>query len=122
MKRIGSENCPGLGRCGIIHQGGNSGYQAINLAYLWGAKAIVLLGLDCSPAKDGKAHWFGQHGPGLTQRQPFDLWQAKFPRLAQDLKDDDVLVLNASRQTALTCFDRVALERVPAELKEQGLC
>ena len=99
-----------------MHQGGNSGYQAINLAYLWGATAIVLLGLDCSPSKDGKAHWFGQHGPGLTQRQPFDLWQAKFPRLAQDLKDDGVRVINCSRQTALTCFDRLPLKDAAHEL------
>lgn len=94
----------------MIHQGGNSGYQAINLAYLWGAKQIVLLGLDCSPSKDGKAHWFGQHGPQLTQRQPFALWQDKFPALAQDLAREGVAVLNASRETALGCFERVKLE------------
>ena len=96
----------------MIHQGGNSGYQAINLAYLWGAKQIVLLGLDCSPSKEGKAHWFGQHGPQLTQRQPFDLWQDKFPALAQDLAREGVPVLNASRETALRCFERVKLEEL----------
>jgi hypothetical protein len=101
----------------VIHQGGNSGYQAINLAYLWGAKAIVLLGFDCSPSKDGKAHWFGQHGPQLTQRQPFDLWQAKFPQLAQDLVSEGVPVLNASRETVLRCFERVDLEFAPRRLE-----
>ena len=101
----------------MIHQGGNSGYQAINLAYLWGAKAIVLLGFDCSPSKDGKAHWFGQHGPQLTQRQPFDLWQAKFPQLAQDLVSEGVPVLNASRETVLRCFERVDLEFAPRRLE-----
>jgi hypothetical protein len=80
------------------------------LAYLWGAQTIILMGLDCSKAPDGKDHWFGQHGPELTQRQPYDLWQAKFPRLAQDLKDDGVRVINCSRQTALTCFERMTLE------------
>lgn len=78
----------------------------------------MLLGLDCSPSKDGKAHWFGQHGAGLTQRQPFDLWQARFPKLAQDLRDDGVFTINASRQTALTCFDRMPLERVPFALRD----
>lgn len=94
----------------MIHQGGNSGYQAINLAYLWGAKTIILLGLDCSKSPDGQAHWFGQHGPELTQQQPFDLWQSNFPALAQDLKDHGVRVINCSRQTALTCFERMTLE------------
>lgn len=116
MNRVGSENKPGLGVNGTIHQGGNSGYQAINLAWLWGADAIVLLGFDCSNAKDGKAHWFGQHGPRLTQRQPFSLWQANFPALAQDLCSNGARVINASRSTALDCFERMALEDVPEVL------
>jgi hypothetical protein len=87
------------------------------LAYLWGAKAIVLLGFDCSPSKDGKAHWFGQHGPQLTRQQPFDLWQAKFPQLAQDLASEGVPALNASRETVLRCFERVELEFVPRRLE-----
>ena len=38
---------PGLSRTqGVIHQGKNSGYQALNLAYLLGAKRILLLGYD----------------------------------------------------------------------------
>ena len=101
---------PGLGKLGFLHQGGNSGYQAINLAYLWGARAIVLLGFDCSPSRDGQAHWFGQHGAGLTQHQPFDLWQSKFPQLGEDLKREGVRTINASRETALRCFERMPLE------------
>lgn len=100
----------------VIHQGGNSGYQAINLAYLWGVRAIVLIGFDCSPSTDGKAHWFGQHGPRLTQQQPFSLWQAKFPALAQDLCEVGVNVINASRQTALRCFKRSSLADAVMEL------
>lgn len=94
----------------MIHQGGNSGYQAMNLAYLWGAKAMILLGFDCSPSKRGEAHWFGQHPAGLTQQQPYDLWQGKFPALAQDLRKEGVQVYNASRETALRCFDRMTLD------------
>lgn len=101
----------GLGRYGTIYQGGNSGYQAINLAYNWGAKNIVLLGFDCSPSKDGKAHWFGQHPRTLTTRQPFEMWQAKFPYLAEDLQNEGVRVINASRETALTCFEKLTLEK-----------
>lgn len=112
LHRIGSENEVGLGRYDVIHQGGNSGYQAINLAYLWGAQTIILLGLDCSKSPDGRAHWFGQHGAGLTSQQPYDIWQARFPRLAQDLKDEGIQVINCSRETALTCFDRMKLEEV----------
>ena len=46
-----------------VHFGGNSGFQAINLAFLWGATRIILLGFDCK-AVAGKDHWFGQHPQG----------------------------------------------------------
>jgi len=69
-----------------------------------------LLGLDCSPSAKGEAHWFGQHGAGLTTSQPFKMWQAKFPQLAVDLQTEGVRVINASRETALTCFERMTLE------------
>lgn len=101
----------------MIHQGGNSGYQAINLAYLWGARAIVVLGLDCGAGPDGEAHWFGQHThPNLGKHQPYDTWRAKFPLLARDLEIEGVRVINASRRTALDCFERMALEDVPGVL------
>ena len=86
-----------------MHFGGSSGYQAINLAFLWGATRIVLLGFDCKPV-DGKDHWFGQHPQGLTQVQPYSLWLDHYPQLAQDLHDEGVAVINCSRDTALRCF------------------
>lgn len=109
---VKSEPNPGLGLHDKIHQGGNSGYQAINLAYLWGADRIVLLGFDCGPSVRGEAHWFGQHPPILTQTQPYDLWVAKYPRLADDLEKQGVKVINASRHTALTCFERKTIDQL----------
>lgn len=94
-----------------VHFGGNSGFQAINLAFLWGAKRIVLLGFDCKPV-GGKAHWFGQHPEGLTQVQPYDLWLEHYPQLAYDLKREGVQVVNCSRDTAITCFERATIETV----------
>jgi hypothetical protein len=114
LKRVGSVNKPGLGREGIIHQGGNGGYQAINLAWQWGAHRIFLLGLDCKPAKDGKAHWFGQHEHGLSKVQNYRFWNESFPVLAKDLRDEGVEVINLTRDTALTCFVRMSLERALA--------
>ena len=94
-----------------VHFGGSSGYQAINLAFLWGAKRIVLLGFDCKPV-DGKDHWFGQHPDGLTQRQPYDLWLEHYPQLAHDLKREGVEVINCSRDTALNCFQKATIQTV----------
>lgn len=67
----------------------------------------------------GQAHWFGQHENGLTNQQPFALWQARFPALAKDLSREGVRVINASRETALRCFDRAPIEVAAAELSER---
>jgi hypothetical protein len=110
LRRIGSENKPGLGTKGVIHQGGNGGYQSINLAYLWGAKRILTIGLDCKAGINGEAHWFGQHGKNLSKTQNFKNWNARFQQLAADLVKEKVEVINLSRDTALTCFPRMSLE------------
>lgn len=94
-----------------VHFGGSSGYQAINLAFLWGVSRIVLLGFDCKPV-GGKDHWFGQHPAGLTQKQPYELWLDNYPQLAYDLQREGVKVINCSRDTAITCFERAAIETV----------
>jgi hypothetical protein len=97
----------GLGR-EFIHWGANSGYQAINLAYLWGARRIILLGYDCKRI-EGKSHWFGEHQNGLSRNHPLDTWRRNFPQLAADLKAEGVEVLNCSPDSALDCFEKVEL-------------
>lgn len=108
------ESRPGLGKS-KIHFGSNSGYQAINLAYLLGASKIVLLGYDMQ--RDGEqVHFFGNHpyhkpGGGPTNSLMKD-WCEKFVALARDLNNEGVEVINATRKTALTAFDRLVLEEV----------
>lgn len=111
LNYVESRRLPGLGR-DCIHQGGNSGYQAVNLAYLWGARTIVLLGFDMSP--DGKrTHWHEPHSSLVSS--PYETWVERFGVLADDLRNEGVRVLNASRRTALTCFERVDASALPAE-------
>lgn len=100
----------GLGR-DCVHFGDNSGYQAINLAFLWGAKRIVLLGFDCKPV-GGKDHWFGQHPQGLVQIQPYQLWLNSFPHIAKELEAEGIEVINCSPDTALTCFRKGEIEKI----------
>jgi hypothetical protein len=123
LHRINYVNCednPGLGVHGYVHKGGNSGYQAINLAYLWGAKQIFMLGFDCKPSNEGKAHWFGQHPTGLSQKQNFSKWREKFPALAKDLKKKNIEVYNLTRDTALTCFTQMSLEEALTKYGEES--
>jgi hypothetical protein len=93
-----------------IHFGGNSGYQAVNLAFLRGARRIVLLGYDMGAGEDGASHWHGDHPGGLNRSLPFHVWREAFPQLAADLATEGVRVINASRRTALGCFERMTLE------------
>lgn len=103
---IRSEKQRGLStRPGIINQGNNSGYQAINLAFLAGATRMFLLGYDC---KGG--HWHGDHPAGLNSRLPFKVWLQEFQYLARHLDIEKVEVLNCSPGTALTTFKKTTLE------------
>ena len=90
---------------------GNSGAMAINLAVLAGAKRIIALGLDCQYT-NGARHHFGDHPPGLGNARSVKKWPNQFKRLAAHAKGRGAEVLNASRATALECFERVNLEDV----------
>ena len=110
VNMIVSQRNKGLSlRADIIHQGGNSGFQAINFAYLAGAVKIILLGFDMQ-LTDGKKHHFGNHPPGLDKNLPFPTWIPEMEHLAADLKREAIEVINATRQTALTCFQCADLE------------
>jgi len=86
----------------------NSGAGSIVAAALGGAKRIVLLGYDCQKT-NGKAHWHGNHPRGLGNASKIENWGAKFEELAKDYKH--IEIINASRETALTCFPKMDLDK-----------
>lgn len=109
IKRIKGVNRPGLGeQC--IHTGGNSGYQAINLAYLWKVKKIILLGFTMREI-DGKKHWHPDHPKPLVQQILPDEWRHKMGPLAKDLEARGVEVVNCDPLSALTCFRMSTIEQ-----------
>lgn len=99
----------GLGR-DRLHFNGNSGAQAINLAYLHGATDIVLLGYDMQNT-GGQYHWFGKHPQGLANTN-YATYQGRFTQLARDLESAGVRVVNCSVETGLTQFQRAPLREV----------
>lgn len=92
-----------------ICTGGNSGYAAMNLAALTGARQIIVLGLDMTGL-----HWHGRHPKGLNnpKEHRFATWAKRFDVLARELQKRDIEVLNCSPVTTLQCFPRKSLRSV----------
>lgn len=94
----------GLGD-GCIKHGANSGHQAICLAHtVLEATEINLLGFDMGKT-GGKNHWFGDHPKGFTNGN-YEGFVDNFNKLASDLKAAGVKVVNYSRESRLTQFER----------------
>lgn len=91
----------------VIHYGNNSGFQAVNLAILFGADQIILVGFDMRRI-DGKSHFFGNHKAPLSEAGNFGTWIANFTRAAEMLGGSP-RILNATPGSALTCFPMVPL-------------
>lgn len=88
-------------------RGSHSGIQAINLAVLFGASRVVLLGFDMKPAVDGRNHFFGEHPNGSHVNYVRRL--KDYDGLVDDLKTARVEVVNATRDTAIRTFPRLPL-------------
>jgi len=88
-----------------VHSGGNSGFQAFNLAVLFGAKRILLLGYDMQGS-----HFFGEHPGAMRKTQDYRNWIKRFATVPAMLPD--VEVVNCTRNTALKCFPQATLEAV----------
>lgn len=105
----GERNTKGLSTDpGKINCGQNSGYQAINIAYLLGARKIILLGYDMKPAAD-RAHWFGEHPNRI--RSNYRAWLTNYQTIADQLPALGLTVINATPGSALRCFPLQPLEQ-----------
>lgn len=90
-----------------IHYGSpeHSGFQAVNIAVLAGAREIVLVGFDYGFAAE--PHFFGKHPPNL--RQPTSPQYADMSR-AFDSVETDAVIINATPGSALKKFPMVDLD------------
>jgi hypothetical protein len=86
---------------------GNSGAGAIVVAAIGGASKIILLGYDCQHT-GGKAHWHNDHPKHLGNARKINHWGEKFAELGK--RYSHIQIVNASRETALTCFTRQTLD------------
>jgi len=109
LKLVRGESAPGFSLDPrTIHYGDNSGFQALNLAILFGCTKIVLVGFDMRRI-DGRAHFFGEHPQSLNRGTDYGRFVRFFERAAGTLPAR-ISILNATPQSALTCFPIMSLE------------
>jgi hypothetical protein len=105
---------------GVKH-GTNSGYQAINLGFLMGARRLVLLGYDMKTAGGETHHHGGYRTGGVDPAQYSHVMQHTlqqrmlpyFPRLVDPLKAAGVEVFNANPDSALRCWPTIQRDQAP---------
>lgn len=85
-----------------IHFGSNSGYQALNLAYLWGCSKIILVGYNMQRVNN-KSHFFEGRDPSLITNSPYNVFVKKFNTIQPDIRSK---VINCTPNSALTMFKK----------------
>lgn len=91
-----------------VSYGSNSGFQAINLAILFGATYIVLVGFNMCKV-NGKRHFFGNHPEPLRNAVSYEDWLEIFTEAASNLPEG-IRIVNATPDSALDCFPKLSLE------------
>jgi hypothetical protein len=96
---------------GEVGSGGNSGFQALNLAVQFGALGIMLIGFDMKP-NGNSPHWYGRNDwPGCANpmEHNYQRWQRAFDSSAPMLAELGVDVVNCSTFSALKHFRRASI-------------
>lgn len=113
LHHIKLERGPGLShKPDTIRSGGmigNSGAQAINLAFLWGARRLLLIGFDMRDK--GPRHFFGDHPKPLLQNCNYSTFVHHMGPMASDLYAAGVEVINCSPQSALPYWKKTTLDK-----------
>jgi hypothetical protein len=96
---------------GLIGNGRNSGFQAINIAVQFGAKKILLVGFDMNDRNPD--HWYGRntwHGANNPEGYRMPIWRGHIEDAYADLKKIGVELFNASEQSAIRFIPKIKIE------------
>jgi hypothetical protein len=97
-----------LGRPGVIGWLGNSGAQAVNLALMFGARRIALVGFDMRA--DAGLHWHPDHETGGPTAEKLAEWAETLDAAAVPG------IVNASMGSALTAYPKMEWQEAAAWL------
>lgn len=113
LKHIAIENVAGdeilTDRPSYVGAGGNSGFQAMNLAIQFGATGIMLLGIDCN-LEHGE-HWHGRHPYHMNNPAPSNVkrWRGAWEGAAGKLAALGVDVVNCGAKSALQNYPKMTV-------------
>ena len=92
---------------GTVGAGGNSGFQALNLALQFGADRILLVGSDMNGE-----HWYGRNN-WMQANNPdvhcYRRWIKALTDAAPKIAQRGASVINASASSELTCFPKMSI-------------
>lgn len=88
-----------------VGDGGNSGFQALNLALNWGAKRVLLVGFDMSIA--GGEHWHGRHGSGLNNPREHNVRRWLSANWSTPV---GIEIINCNPGSALSAYPKLSFE------------
>lgn len=109
-KKFNLQHSPGQHKKGLstspelIHFGKNSGYQALNIAYLMGGKPLILTGYNMKIAQH--SHFFGEHPEGLNRRSPYLSFIQEYRTVQPEIAEN---IINCTTDSALTVFKQANL-------------
>jgi len=98
----------------------NSGFAALNLALLGGAKKIVLLGFDMCKAEDGESNWY--ENIRYVCDNTYSAFLSRQETMAKEIKEKfpEVEILNANPESKLDVFKKVTLKEATKERQKAG--
>lgn len=97
----------------LIHFGQNSGFQALNLCYLWGISRMILVGFNMQKVEN-KSHFFGNEREGnLAINSPYNRFAQNFFDIEHGIKKT---IVNCTTDSALTAF---RVEDLDEELRKR---
>jgi len=112
-RKYGAKKVDGVGKNGFstdpkrIHFGSNSGYQALNLAYLFGCTKMILVGYNMMKVQN-KSHFFDYpREEGLQLNSPYPSFAGKFTSIQPEIRSS---IVNCTHPTGLKAFRQSTLE------------
>ena len=96
-----------------IESSGPSGFGAMNLAYLKGAKRIFLLGFDLNP-EPKEQHWHRGYDwrNNSHENSKYENWARWFETACFQLRQRGIHVYNCNPDSRIVCFPKITLQQI----------